>query len=156
MDRAQSTKGAKVGSNGQCSSAYATSSSVGASSIAACAVMPWRAPTSPRAQALSHDGHEGSPYRIRRCSATSCMQAVPSKSTRIEAGVFTSGGAAELDRAASRADEHLEREHVLAELGHLAEQQLPSPAGPTDPELLDPRRRHHGSAAQTRVGMGIV
>src|SRR5213080_3232376 len=54
--------------------------------------MPWRAPTSPRAQASSHDGHEGSPYRIRRCSATSCMQAVPSKSTRIDPTGDTGAG----------------------------------------------------------------
>src|SRR5581483_2033990 len=63
-------------------------------------------------------------------------------------------GDAKLDPAAGLAREDLEGEHLLAELGKLAEQQLPAAARASDAELLDPDRAQRTAAA--KAGPGVV
>ena len=76
-----STKDGNVGSSGQCSTAYAMSSSPVARSNASCAWIASRSPISPASTASSYSGHDGSPNTVSRSSATSLEHAVPSKST---------------------------------------------------------------------------
>ena len=77
----QATNGGNVGSSGQCSTAYATSSSAVASSNPSWIWIASLSPISPRSTASSYSGHVGSPNTVSNSSATSLEHAVPSKST---------------------------------------------------------------------------
>ena len=78
---AHPTNGANVGSILQCVCTNPRSVSRSASSIALCAAMTSCDPRAPRSQASSSDSQSPGANARSRCSAASCRQAVPSKST---------------------------------------------------------------------------